>query len=58
MNSPSKFESGVSLEMANEAYYRNQADFYRNSAEYIRMVNQYPVLNEIIVECRNEDFVA
>ena len=57
MNSPSKVQSGVSLQMANEAYYRNQADVYRNSAEYLRMVNQYAVLKETIGECRNEDFI-
>ena len=54
----SKIDSRSNLEMANEAFYRNQADSYRNSKEYIRMVNQYPVLKTTIGECKNERFVA
>ncbi len=58
MDTSAKIESGFNLEMANEAFYRNQADSYRNSEEYNRMVNQYPVLKTTIGECKNERFVA
>ena len=58
MDSFSKVEPGVSLKMANEAFYRNQADSYRTSAEYSRMVSRYPVLKNSIWECKNEHFVS
>ena len=58
MDSSSPIESGFNLEMANEAFYRDQADCYRNSAEYIRMIKLYPVLRATIGECKNEHFVA
>ena len=58
MEASAKIESSLNLEMANEAFYRNQADSYRNSEEYSRMVNQYPVLKTTIGECKNERFVA
>ena len=51
-------DSVFDLEMANEAFYKNQADSYRNSEEYSRMVSQYPVLKTTIGECKNERFVA
>ena len=57
MDSSTKIESGISLKMANEAFYRNQADSYRSSAEYSRMVNLYPVLKNSIWECKDECFV-
>jgi len=58
MDTSTKIGSGVNLEMANEAYYRDQANSYRNSDEYNRMVNLYPVLKTTIGECKNERFVA
>ena len=58
MDSSAKIESNLSLEMANEAFYRDQADFYRNSPEYNRMINEYPVLRDTIGDCQNESFVA
>ena len=58
MDSYKKIESGVSLEMANEAFYRNQADCYRNSEEYSRMISLYPVLKNSIGECKDERFIA
>ena len=58
MDLHAQFEPGLSLEMANEAFYRNQADSYRNSDEYNRMINLYPVLKNSIGECKNERFVA
>ena len=58
MDSSSKIEPGVNLQMANEAFYRSQADSYRNSAEYSRMINQYPLLKDTIGECKNENFIA
>ncbi len=58
MDSSTKIESGFSLEMANEAFYRSQADSYRNSEAYSRMINQYPVLKTTIGECKDERFVA
>ena len=58
MDSTAQFDHGSNLEMANEAFYRSQADSYRNSDEYNRMVNLYPVLKTTIGECENERFVA
>ena len=58
MDSSAKIESNLSLEMANEDFYRDQADFYRNSPEYNRMINKYPVLRDTIGDCKNESFIA
>ena len=58
MEASAKIESSLNLEMANEAFYRNQAICYRNSDEYSEMIKLYPVLKNTIGECENERFVA
>ncbi len=58
MSNPLEVSSDTSLEMANETFYRNQANSYRKSEEYSQMVRLYPVLKHSIGECKNESFVA
>ncbi len=47
-----------SLRMANEDYYRKQAEFYRDSAAYLRMRNLYPVLQSSINDTMNEKLIT
>ena len=47
-----------SLRMANEDFYRSQADSYKKSAEYSRMIGLYPTLKFAIGECKDERFIT
>ncbi len=58
MNSNIKRASETPLEMANEAFYKNQADSYRSSSEYNKMLQLYPILKNTIGECKNENFIS
>ena len=52
------FDNSVkSLSMDNEAYYRNQAACYRSSPAYNRMKRLYPLLQNHIEYCRDEELV-
>lgn len=42
------------MRMATKEHYRKQADKYRTSSQYIRMINEYPVLESSIKLCKNE----
>ncbi len=47
----------VSLEMKSEGHYKKAAKTYRKSDQYINMINLYPILQNTLIECRDENLV-
>ena len=46
-----------SLEMKSEGHYKKAADCYRKSDQYINMINLYPVLQNTLKDCKDENLV-
>ena len=51
------FTKTMSLEMGNEAHYREKANSYRSSPEYGKMVALYPILKTSINDCKGESLI-
>ena len=47
----------VSLEMKSEGHYKKAAKTYRKSDQYINMINLYPILQNTLIECKDENLV-
>ena len=47
----------ISLTMKSEGHYKKAAESYRKSEQYINMVNLYPILNNTLIDCENENLV-
>ena len=47
----------ISLEMKSEGHYKKAAQDYRKSDQYIKMINLYPILQNTLIECENENLV-
>ncbi len=46
-----------SLEMKSEGHYKKAAEGYRRSKQYINMVNLYPILQNTLKDCLNENLI-
>ena len=46
-----------SLEMKSEVHYKKAAKSYRKSKQYINMINLYPILQNTLIDCKNENLV-
>ena len=47
----------ISLEMKSEGHYKKAAKTYRKSEQYINMINLYPILENTLIQCRDENLV-
>ena len=47
----------ISLEMKSEGHYKKAAKVYRKSNQYINMINLYPILQNSLIECKDENLV-
>ena len=47
----------ISLEMKSETHYKKAAESYRKSPQYINMISSYPILQNILNECKDENLV-
>ena len=52
-NSSEKF----SITMKSEGHYKKAAESYRRSAQYINMINLYPILQDTLIDCKNENLI-
>ena len=47
----------ISLEMKSEGHYKKAAKSYRKSEQYINMINLYPILQNTLIDCENENLI-
>ena len=47
----------ISLSMKSEGHYKKAAENYRKSKQYINMINLYPVLQNTLINCQNENLI-
>ena len=47
----------ISLEMKSEGHYKKAAKSYRKSKQYIHMINLYPILQNTLIDCEDENLV-
>tara|TARA_B100000212_G_C27261176_1_gene484575 strand:- start:413 stop:589 length:177 start_codon:yes stop_codon:yes gene_type:complete len=44
----------ISLEMKSETHYKKAAESYKKSPQYINMISLYPILQNMLSECKDE----
>ena len=47
----------ISLIMKSEGHYKKAAVNYRRSEQYINMINLYPILQNTLIDCKNENLI-
>ena len=47
----------VSLTMKSVGHYKKAAENYRRSEQYINMINLYPILQNTLIDCKNENLI-
>ena len=47
----------ISLAMKSEGHYKKAAEGYRRSEQYINMINLYPILQNTLIDCKNENLI-
>ena len=47
----------ISLTMKSEGHYKKAAEGYKRSEQYINMINLYPILQNTLIDCKNENLV-
>ena len=52
-----KYSRKFSLEMKSEGHYKKAAKSYRKSEQYIKMINLYPTLQNMLIECKDENLI-
>jgi len=52
-----KASKKVSLEMKSEIHYKKAAEDYRTSRQYINMISLYPILQNSLLDCENENLI-
>ena len=57
MTIPQKTSRQISLEMKSEGHYKKAAKTYRKTAQYINMINIYQILQNTLIECKDENLV-
>ena len=45
------------LTMKSEVHYKKAAENYRRSKQYINMINLYPILQNTLIDCKNENLI-
>ena len=57
MTTSQRNTSKISLEMKSEGHYKKAAKSYRKSEQYINMINLYPILQNTLIDCANENLI-
>tara|TARA_Y100000589_G_C26721936_1_gene454122 strand:+ start:305 stop:481 length:177 start_codon:yes stop_codon:yes gene_type:complete len=52
-----KSSEQISLTMKSEGHYKKAAEIYRRSKQYNEMINLYPILQNTLIDCQNENLV-
>ena len=52
-----KYPQKISLEMKSETHYKKAAEGYRKSRQYITMISLYPILQNMLDECKDENLI-
>ena len=52
-----KLSEKISLTMKSEGHYKKAAESYRRSEQYINMINLYPILQNTLLDCKNENLI-
>ena len=52
-----KPQKKISLTMKSEGHYKQAAEVYRKSEQYNKMINLYPILQNTLIYCKNENLV-
>ena len=47
----------ILLTMKSEVHYKKAAANYRRSEQYFNMINLYPILQNTLVDCKNENLI-
>tara|TARA_Y100001978_G_scaffold8466_1_gene7115 strand:+ start:396 stop:572 length:177 start_codon:yes stop_codon:yes gene_type:complete len=47
----------ISLTMKSEGHYKKAAENYRRSQQYNNMINLYPILQNTLIDCENENLI-
>ena len=47
----------ILLTMKSESHYKKAAESYRRSEQYINMINLYPILENTLIDCKNENLI-
>tara|TARA_B100000674_G_C37173048_1_gene616149 strand:- start:244 stop:420 length:177 start_codon:yes stop_codon:yes gene_type:complete len=47
-----------SMKMKSEIHYKKAAENYKKSKQYINMINSYPILQNSLLDCKDENFIA
>ena len=47
----------ISLTMKSVVHYKKVAENYRKSQQYNNMINLYPVMQNTLIDCKNENLV-
>ena len=47
----------ISLIMKSVGHYKKAAESYRRSEQYINMINLYPILENTLMDCENENLI-
>tara|TARA_B100000674_G_C37310330_1_gene676155 strand:+ start:219 stop:395 length:177 start_codon:yes stop_codon:yes gene_type:complete len=47
----------ISLIMKSEGHYKKAAEIYRNSEQYNNMINLYPILQNTLLACQDENLI-
>ncbi len=47
----------ILLTMKSEGHYKKAAESYRKSEQYIRMINLYPILQNTLIDCKDENLI-
>tara|TARA_Y100000589_G_C26942617_1_gene543063 strand:+ start:109 stop:285 length:177 start_codon:yes stop_codon:yes gene_type:complete len=47
----------ISLAMKSEGHYKKAAENYRRSEQYNNMINLYPILQNTLIDCKNENLI-
>ena len=43
--------------MKSEGHYKKAAETYRKSAQYNNMINLYPILQNTLIDCKDENLI-
>ncbi len=57
MTTSQRNSRNISLDMKSEGHYKKAAKSYRKSDQYINMINLYPILQNTLIDCENENLV-
>ena len=52
-----KLSEKISLTMKSEGHYKKTAEKYRRSEQYINMINLYPILQNTLIDCKDENLI-